>query len=112
MGKRLIITKWTYLITILTMRVSLALHETNCAISEGERELMRKHFKKKRHAVFSRTNSYLSMIYQSIYNTLMNVLLHWEIIEQVLLKAILLGLGPTPVQQVNIQVLYGRQAPR
>ena len=48
---------------------------------------------------------------QSPYEPHMNighelVLLHWEIVEQVILKALVLG--PTPVQQVKIQVLHGR----
>ena len=44
---RLIMTK-TYLITMITMRVSLPFHESNCAISKVERELtiIREHFQK------------------------------------------------------------------
>ena len=36
----------TYLITMITMRVSLPFHESNCAISKVERELtiIREHF--------------------------------------------------------------------
>ena len=44
---RLIMTK-TYLITMITMRVSIPFHESNCAISKVERELtiIREHFQK------------------------------------------------------------------
>ena len=44
---RLIMTK-TYLITMITMRVSLPFHESNWAISKVERDLtiIREHFQK------------------------------------------------------------------